>query len=216
MEHAAADEVHSKKKSLIAAEQTRPDVAAAREAFFSATLKDVRVGDIVVLDESFATTTFTRARGRCAKGKRLKARVPQGHWKRLTLLAAIGVAGVLTASVIDASTDADVFRTFVAHALVPALTPGKVVIMDNLSSHKVAGVRELIEGAGCRLIYLPPYSPDFSPIEKIFAKVKQLLRAAEARDVPGLLEAIHQALSKVTADECQACFAACGYTLQME
>jgi transposase len=191
-------------------------VALARETFFCEQLKDVRVSDIVVLDESFATTTFTRLRGRCRRDKRLYAPVPHGHWKRLTILAAITTAGLLTAGVIDASTNADVFRSFIAEALVPGLRSGMVVIMDNLSSHKVSGIRELIENAGCRLIYLPPYSPDFSPIENIFSKVKQLLRSAGARDVPGLMQAIHDALSQITADDCVNCFSACGYTLRKE
>jgi len=191
-------------------------VAAARETFFCEQLKDVRLSDIVVLDESFATTTFTRLRGRCRRDKRLYASVPHGHWKRLTILAAINTAGLVAAGIIDASTDAEVFRTFIADALVPALRPGKVVIMDNLSSHKVSGIRELIENAGCRLIYLPPYSPDFSPIENIFSKVKQLLRSIGARDVPGLMQAIHEALSQITAADCENCFNACGYTLRKE
>lgn len=173
------------------------------------------LSDVVVLDESHATTVFTRLRGRCPRGERLKASVPGGHWKRITMLAAITVAGVLCGSTIDASTDSDVFRTFVHEVLVPSLRPGMVVVMDNLSSHKVAGVREAVEAVGCRVVFLPPYSPDLSPIEPAWSKVKGLLRTAEARDVPALVAAIGEALSQVTAADCLGCFAACGYTLHL-
>lgn len=167
------------------------------------------------MDESYATTTFTRLRGRCHRTKRLKAAVPGGHWKRLTLLAAITVSGVLCGSTIDASTDGDVFRTFVSSVLVPSLRPGMVVVMDNLSSHKVAGVREAIEAAGCRLVYLPPYSPDLSPIEPIWAKVKQALRTRGAREVESLDLAVGDALNTITASDCLGCFHHCGYTLHL-
>jgi transposase len=173
----------------------------------------VRLSDVVVLDESYATTTFTRLQGRCPRHQRLKARVPGGHWKRLTILAAITVVGVLCASTIDAATDADVFRAFVNEVLVPSLRPGMVVVMDNLSSHKVAGISEAIEKAGCRVVYLPPYSPDLSPIEPTWSKVKQRLRSIGARDVPSLQHAIGAALQSITADDCLGCFQDCGYTL---
>ncbi len=130
MEHAQTHEAHAKKKSLIASEQLRPDVAAARDSFFAEKLKDMPLNDVVVLDESYATTVFTRLRGRCPRNCRLTARVPGGHWKRLTILAAITVAGVLCGSTIEASTDSDVFRSFVDHVLVPGLRPGMVVVMD--------------------------------------------------------------------------------------
>ena len=171
---------------------------------------------MVVLDESYATTVFTRLRGRCPRGQRLKARVPGGHWKRLTMIAAITVAGVLCASTIDASTDADVFRTFLGRVPVPVLRPGMVVVMDNLSSHRVAGVREAIQAAGCRLVYLPVYSPDLSPIEPVWSKTKQALRSLEARDLAGLQSAIGTALARVTPTDCMNCFADCGYTLHLK
>ena len=216
MEHAQAIEADAQKKSLIASEQLRPDVSAARDSFFAEQLKDVPLSDVVVMDESYATTTFTRLRGRCHRTERLKSRVPGGHWKRLTILAAVTVNGVLCGSTIDAATDSDVFRTFVDHVLVPALRPGMVVVMDNLSSHKVKGVREAIEAAGCRLVYLPPYSPDLSPIEPIWSKVKQELRSIEARHVATLDAAVGKALSNVTVADCAGCFANCGYQLHLK
>lgn len=216
MGHAApAAEAAAQKKSLVASEQSRPDVAKARADFFATQLQDVPLSDVVVLDESYATTTFTRPRGRCPRGQRLHASVPHGHWKRLTMIAAITVQGVLAAGTIDASTDADVFRTFIDAVLVPRLRPGMVVVMDNLSSHKVKGVREAVEAVGCRVVYLPPYSPDMSPIEPVFSKVKSHLKKAAARDVPGLLDAIDAALSSVAAEDCFNCYVDCGYTLHL-
>ena len=166
----------------------------------------------MVIDETYATTKFTRLRGRALRGRRLVARVPHGHWKLLTVLAAITVGGVLAAATIDAATDGDVFRVFVDGVLVPTLRPGMVVVMDNLAAHKVAGVAASIEAAGCRLVYLPPYSPDLSPIESVFAKLKQRLRTSEARDVPALHAAIGDALETITPGDCIGCFRHCGYT----
>jgi transposase len=171
---------------------------------------------VVVLDESYATTTFTRQRGRCPVNRRLRQHVPAGHWKRLTILAAITVAGVLCAASVDAATDADVFRGFVTDCLVPTLRPGMVVVMDNLSAHKVAGVREAVEACGCRLVYLPPYSPDLSPIENIWSKAKSLMRMLEARTLQDLEVAVTLALEQVTADDCRNCFDACGYSLHLK
>lgn len=216
MEHAAADEAVAKKKSLTAREQLRPDVVQARAQFFAEQLADVPLQNVVVLDESHATTTFTRLRGRCPRGRRLKAYVPAGHWKRLTMIAAITVQGMLAAASIDAATDADVFRSFLQDVLAPTLRPGLVVVMDNLSSHKVQGVRRIIEQAGCRLVYLPPYSPDFSPIEPIWGKVKQHLRSTEAREPSTLTAAIQSAFQAITATDCHGCFKDCGYTLWLE
>ena len=197
-----------------AQEQLREDVAAARACFFDQ-LKDVPLRDVVVLDESYATTQFTRLRGRAVRGARVAQRVPHGRWKTLTVLAAMTVEGVLTAAAIDAATDADVFRTFIGDALTPCLRPGQVVVMDNLAAHKVTGVREAVEAAGCRVLYLPPYSPDLSPIEPMWSKVKQALRSAAARTVEGLVEAVGVALGTVTAGDCLGYFRHCGYTLHL-
>lgn len=211
----AAMKLTLKKKSLSASEQTRPDVAAARAAFFARQLKDVPLDDVVVLDESYATTKFTRLRGRAPRGVRLRASVPHGHWKLLTVIAAMTISGVQAAMTIDAATDTDVFAAFVEQVLVPTLRPGQVVVMDNLAAHKVAWIVRRIEGAGCRVIFLPPYSPDFSPIEPMWSKVKQLLRTAAARTVEALQEAIGTALAAVTQSDCRGYFDHCGYTLQL-
>ena len=216
MEHAAADEAVAKKKSLIAREQQRPDVALARDNFFAEQLKEVPLKDVVVLDESYATTQFTRLRGRCPRHERLIAPVPHGHWKTLTMLAAITIEGVLAAASIDAATDGEIFTLFIRDVLVPALRPGMVVVMDNLPAHKIVAVRQAIEKAGCRLVYLPPYSPDLSPIENIWSKVKQSLRTSAARVIPDLGEAITAALAAVTPTDCHGCFEACGYTLHLK
>jgi transposase len=191
-------------------------VQQARESFFAEQLKDVPLENVVVLDESYATTVFTRLRGRCPVDQRLKQRVPAGHWKRLTILAAITVGGVLAAASINASTDGQVFDSFVRDCLAPALRPGMVVVMDNLSSHKVAGVREAIEAAHCRLVFLPPYSPDYSPIENIWSKAKSVLRMLEARTVEDLEVAVTLALQEVTATDCRNCFDDCGYSLHLK
>lgn len=176
--------------------------------------KDVPLNDIVVLDESYATTKFTRLYGRSERGVRLVGRVPHGHWKLLTIIAAMTIEGVLAAASIDASTDGDVFGEFIRNALVPSLRPGQVVVMDNLAAHKVAGIREAIEAVGCRVIYLPPYSPDFSPIEPMWSKVKQRLRTLGARTLASLGEAVTTALNAITPSDCQGYFRHCGYTLQ--
>jgi transposase len=207
-----------------ASEQLRPDVAGARDAFFASQLAGVASSDVVVVDESYATTQMARLRGRGPRGVRVVGRVPQGHgstelaevWKLLTILAAVTVHGVLAAATVDAATDGDVFTTFVREVLVPALRPGRVVVMDNLAAHKVAGVRRLVEAAGCRLVYLPPYSPDLSPIEPMWSKLKQALRTAGARAAAALGEAIDAALLTITAADCEGYFRHCGYTLHLK
>ncbi len=174
------------------------------------------LADVVVMDESYATTQFTRLRGRAPAGERLGEHVPHGHWKRLTILAAMTVAGPLVATTIDASTCGDTCRAFVDDFLCPALRAGQVVVMDDLAAHKVAGVRASVEAAGCRLVFLPPYSPDLSPIEPMWSKVKQGLRSAARRAVAGLIDAVGPAFAAVTAGDCLGYFEHCGYTLHLK
>jgi transposase len=190
-------------------------VAEARGTFFARELADVPLKDVVVLDESYATTNFTRLRGRCPRDQRLYCPVPHGHWKTLTILGAITVEGVLSAASIPEAITGQSFTIFIRDVLVPSLRPGMVVVMDNLSAHKVVAVRKLIESVGCRVVYLPPYSPDYSPIENIWSKVKQLLRTMAARTVDAVGQAVQWALEQVTASDCRNCFAACGYTLHL-
>jgi transposase len=187
-------------------------VIEARIAFVEQ-IKDVPLQDVVVIDESYATTKFTRLRGRSLRGVRLRSSVPHGHWKLLTILAAMTLRGVQAAMTIDAATDGDVFVAFVVQVLIPTLRPGQVVVMDNLAAHKVAAVGPLIEAAGCRVIYLPPYSPDLSPIEPMWSKVKQLLRSVAARTVEALQTAVGDALAAVNESDCRGYFEHCGYTL---
>lgn len=158
---------------------------------------------------------MTRIRGRARCGERLVAKVPHGHWKTTTLIAALDVEGVRCAAVVDGAVNADVFESFVEQVLVPELRPGDVVVMDNLSSHKRARTRELIEGAGATLEYLPPYSPDLNPIEMVFSKVKQLLRPLALRTREALWTTMQTILDRITPSDAANCFRHCGYTLQM-
>jgi len=157
---------------------------------------------------------MTRLRARCAGGARILESTRCGHWKILTVLGAMSLRGMIATMTIEEPTDADIFLAYVEHVLCPALTPGDVVVMDNLSSHKVDGVRQLIEQAGAEVLYLPPYSPDLNPIEKAWAKLKQLIRSAMARSQQALDQAISDALTLITPDNAQAWFRLCLKGLQ--
>jgi len=165
----------------------------------------------VFIDETWASTNMARTHGRAPQGKRLRAGAPHGHWKTTTFVAGIRTTGLVAPFVLDGPINRDAFEVYVAKVLVPDLRPGDVVIMDNLSSHKGPGVRKAIESAGARLLYLPPYSPDFNPIEKAFSKLKALLRKAAERTVEGLWTAIGRLLDAFTPSECANYFVACGY-----
>ena len=159
---------------------------------------------------------MTRLRGRAPRGQRLIDKTPHGHWKTTTLIAALGMSGMRCSTVVDGAVNGDVFEAFVEQVLVPELQSGDVVIMDNLSSHKRQRIRELIEGIGVRLVFLPPYSPDLNPIELIFAKVKQLLRSLACRTRDALWKAMQSVLDQVTPSDAANCYEHCGYTLQMD
>ena len=167
----------------------------------------------VFLDESSAKTNMTRLYGRAPIGQRCYFATPHGHWKTTTMLSAIRSTGVIQEAsiVFDGPTDAIVFRSYVEQCLAPSLTPGDIVVMDNLASHKVAGIRETIDEVGASVWYLPPYSPDFNPIEKLWSKVKTWLRRIAARTVHGLIQAVGGALRAVDSNECRAYFRSCGY-----
>jgi len=165
----------------------------------------------VFLDESGVTTQMTRRYGRAPRGERVQEGAPAGHWRTLTLLGALTLGGLRAPMTIESPTDGDVFLAYLEQVLCPQLQPGQVVIMDNLSAHKVAGVRSLIEARGAQLLYLPPYSPDFNPIEQAWSKLKEILRAAKARLLETLEAAIAPALAAVTADNAAAWFRHCGY-----
>lgn len=156
---------------------------------------------------------MTRRYGRGPGGERVREGTPGGHWRTLTVLGAIRLSGWVATMTIEAATDGEIFLAYVEQVLCPQLQPGDIVVMDNLAAHKVAGVRELIENTGARLRYLPPYSPDFNPIEKCWSKVKQLLRAAKARSLSSLEHRVSEALAAVTPLNVQSCFHHCGYGL---
>jgi len=157
---------------------------------------------------------MTRLRGRSPRGVRLVAKVPHGHWKTSTLIAALGIGGVRCSAVVDGAVNGGVFQAFVEQVLAPELRPGDVVVLDNLSSHKGASVREAIEARGAELVFLPPYSPDLNPIEMVFAKIKQLLRSLGCRTMEALWDAMQSVLNAVTPTDAANCFARCGYTLR--
>lgn len=159
---------------------------------------------------------MTRLRGRAPRGERLIAKVPHGHWKTTTLIAALGIEGMRCSTVVDGAVNAALFEAFVEQVLAPELRPGDVVVMDNLSSHKSQRTRDLIEGAGAELRFLPPYSPDLNPIEMIFAKVKQLLRSLGCRTREALWQAIQSVLDAVTPADASNCYRHCGYPLRVE
>jgi len=154
---------------------------------------------------------MARLYGRAPRGERCRAAVPYGHWKTTTFTAGLRAGGLAAPMILDGPMDGDAFRAYVTQVLVPELERGDVVVMDNLPAHKVSGVRNAIEAAGAKLLYLPPYSPDLNPIEMAFAKLKALLRAAAARTIPDLWDALKNALDAFTPNECQNYFAAAGY-----
>ena len=163
------------------------------------------------IDETWASTNMARRYGRAPRGQRLRVGVPHGHWKTTTFVAGLRASGLVAPFVLDGPINRDAFETYVARVLVNDLRSGDVVVMDNLSSHKGPRVREMIEAAGARLLYLPPYSPDFNPIENAFAKLKALLRKAAERTVEGLWTTIGQLLDAFTPNECANYIAAAGY-----
>jgi transposase len=166
---------------------------------------------LVFIDETGAATDMARRYGRCPRGQRLVSAVPWGHWKTTTFVAALRVGEIAAPCVFDGPMDGESFRAYVEQCVVPILRPDDIVFIDNLPSHKVSGIREAIEGAGAQLRYLPAYSPDFNPIEQFFAKLKALLRKAAARTIEALIEAIADALTKVSSLECANYFASRGY-----
>ena len=196
---------HAQKKTAHASEQSRPDVAEQRETSFDGQL-DLDPERLIFIDETWASTNMARRHGRAPRGQRLRVGVPYGHWKTTTFIGALTLRGFIAPFVIDGAVDRLAFETYVEKVLVPELRQGDVVIMDNLPGHKGPKVRQLIEAAGASLLYLPPYSPDFNPIENAFAKLKALLRKAAERTVEGLWSAIGQLIDLITPQEIQNLF----------
>jgi transposase len=160
----------------------------------------------VYFDESGVSTQMTRSHGRAPRGQRVDAAVPGGHWKMLTILGALSLTGMLASMTVEAATDGDVLLAFLDAFLCPKLRPGDVLVMDNLNVHKVEGVRTRVEAVGARLLYLPPYSPDLNPIEKVWSKIKQLLRGENARSPEMLHQAIAKNMPAITAEDAKAWF----------
>ena len=200
----------AKKKTQIASEQDRPDVAQKRTEW-RASQEKIDPAKAVFIDETWAKTNMTRTYGRSPLGTRLVEKTPYGRWETTTFLGALRAAGFIAPLTIEGTINGPLFRAWVEQHLAPVLKPGDIVVMDNLSSHKVAGVREAIEAVGAELRYLPPYSPDLNPIELAFSKLKKLLRDGAARTVDKLWELCGSILDQFTESECRNYFQHCGY-----
>lgn len=191
-------------------EQERPDILKRRRDWFDGQ-PDLDPQRLVFIDETGLSTKMARLRGRAQRGDRCRAGVPHGHWKTTTFTGALRLSGMTAPFVYDGAMNGTVFRAYVEQVLAPTLTPGDVVIMDNLPAHKAAGVRETIEGTGAELLFLPPYSPDFNPIENAFAKLKAMLRKAAERTINGLWSTTGKIIDAFNPTECANYFAAAGY-----
>jgi transposase len=203
-------ETDAQKKTLIAAERQRPDVARRRAQWMKHQGK-IDPSRLVFIDETWTKTNMAPLRGWAPRGERLKAAVPHGHWKTMTFLAALRCDRVEAPWLLDGPIDGESFRLYVERVLVPTLRRGDIVVMDNLGSHKSAAVRRAIRAAGARLFLLPKYSPDLNPIEKLFAKLKHWLRRAAARTQDAVCHAIGHILDTVTASECRNYLIEAGY-----
>jgi transposase len=171
---------------------------------------------LVFVDEMGVHTSLAPLYGYSAKGERVRLSVPRNRGKNTTLLAAMTLDGMGETLAVEGSTDREVFEAYVEHALAPTLEVGQVVVVDNLSAHKPARVREIIEERGCELIYLPSYSPDFNPIEEAFAKIKDILRRAGARTKDALVDVLSEALSAISVNDATGYFEHAGYRLQAQ
>jgi transposase len=198
------------KKTLHAAEQDRPDVAIAR-AELKAEQPSLDAPRLVFIDETAVTTKMVRHYGRSPRGERLVAKVPHGHWKSMTLVAALRIDGIAAPYVIDGAMDGPTFLAYVEQVLAPTLEQDDIVFMDNLRPHKVDGVRQAIEAVGATLRYLPAYSPDLNPIEQAFAKLKAALRKGAARTVKTLWKLIGKLIKTFAPEECANYFRHAGY-----
>ena len=198
------------KKSAHALEQDRPDILKRRRAWFDNQL-DLDPAKLVFIDETGLSTKMARLRGRAPCGERCRAGVPHGHWKTTTFTGALRLTGMTAPFVYDGAMNGNVFRAYVEQVLVPTLAAGDVVIMDNLPAHKAVGVRDAIEAAGASLLHLPPYSPDFNPIENAFAKLKAWMRARAERTISTLWNAASSIVELITPAECANYFRAAGY-----
>lgn len=196
----------AKKKTLGASERREEERTSFREQ-----MKQVDAKHLVVVDECGSNIALTPRYARAPKGQRAHGSVPRNRGKNTTLLASLSLAGIGASMIIEGAVNAAAFEAYVAQILVPSLSAGQIVVLDNLSVHKGVRVRQLIEGRGCELIFLPAYSPDYSPIEETFSKLKAFLRRVGARTHEALQEALGQALETVTAQDALGWFTHCGY-----
>jgi transposase len=183
----------------------------AKRQDWERSLPGVDVEKLVFLDESAVNTAMARDRGRCPRGERLVDSVPAGLWQTSTLVAAVRLDGVVAPMVIDGPLNGESFADYVELSLVPELEPGDIVVMDNLPVHKSKRVADAIQASGCTLVFLPPYSPDLSPIENMWSKVKAILRTAAARTFDAVVDATGDALRAITPEDCDGYFGNCGY-----
>jgi transposase len=198
------------KKSVVAGERDRPDVARRRTQWIKYQ-NHVDPERLVFIDETWTRTDMAPLRGWAPRGQRLPTKVPHGRWKTMTFLAALRHDRIEAPWLLEGPIDGESFRLYVEKVLAPTLRPGDIVIMDNLGSHKAKSVRQLIRSAGAKLFYLPKYSPDLNPIEQFFAKLKHFLRKAAARTVEAVCLAIGQLLQRFTPEECENYLANSGY-----
>jgi len=202
--------VSASKKSVLPSEQDRPDIARKR-AFWKTHQGQVDPQRLVFIDETWTKTNMAPLRGWAPRGQRLETRVPHGHWKTLTFVAALRCDKIEAPCVFDGPINADSFLAYVTHVLVPTLRPRDIVVLDNLSSHKGKAVRRIIRAAGARLLFLPPYSPDLNPIEQVFAKLKHLTRRAAERTVEATWKRSGQLLDCFSPHECSRYLVNSGY-----
>jgi putative transposase len=195
---------------VLASEQDRPDVARRRAQWIERQGR-VDPASLVFIDETWTKTNMAPLRGWAPVGSRLRAKIPHGHWKTLTFLAALRHDRIDAPWLLDGPINGDSFLVYVEQVLVPTLKAGDIVVMDNLGSHKSRAVRRAIRKAGARLIFLPKYSPDLNPIEQVFAKLKHLLRKAAARTPDAVCDAIAQLLDAFSPEECANYFVNSGY-----
>ena len=196
---------------MLASEQDRPDVAR-RRARWLAYQNRIEPCRLVFLDETWTKTNMAPLRGWAPRGTRLRAKVPYGRWKTMTFLAALRHDRIDAPWLLDGPINGETFQIYVEKLLVPTLRPGDIVVMDNLSPHKSDQTLALIASAGAQVLFLPAYSPDLNPIEKMWSKIKALLRSAEARTPADLISAIGQALARVTPKDALGWFTSCGYS----
>jgi len=207
-----AQQITLKKRVDTPPSRIAPDIAEARRAFIRRQ-PALDPTHLVFIDETWAATNMVRRYGRAARGLRLLAPVPLGHWKVTTLVAGLRCSGIAAPCVFDGAINGERFRAYVEQMLAPTLWPDDIVLLDNLSSHKAAGVAEAITAQGARLVYLPPYSPDLNPIEQAFAKFKAALRHAAERTREGLWQAIGRTLDRYQPQECRNFFRNAGYPI---